>query len=316
LGAGTAQASDNRGSTSGDARGHDLCSRNDHHKNVVDRINLPAGWAPEGITAGRGSTVFVGSLNGGGIWRGDACAGTGMVIAPAVAGRVGVGLDYDERSNLLWVAGGGTGEVRVHSADTGEVLATYVVPGPVGFLNDVVVTRGAVYVTDSNVQQLIRIPLTTPGAIPPADALQKLPLTGDIHYVTGFNANGIVSLGHDMLVIVQTTTGFLFRVDARTGVTTRIPLTGGTLTAGGDGLVLQGRTLYVVRGSGDQAVDVVRLTHDATRAELVRSVTDTRLDVPTTAALTPCGLWVVNARFNTPVLPTTEYWISRLPFNK
>jgi hypothetical protein len=32
--------------------------------------------------------------------------------------------------------------------------------------------------------------------------------------------------------------------------------------------------------------------------------------------LTRCGLWVVNARFNTPVTPTTKYWISRLHFNR
>jgi hypothetical protein len=313
LGAGTAQASDKRGSTSDDVRGHQNCG-NDVRHNALDRIYLPDGWAPEGITAGRDTTVFVGSLNGGGIWRGDVRTGTGTVLAPAVAGRVGVGLDYDKRANLLWVAGGGTGEIRVHSALTGEVLATYVVPGPVGFLNDVAVTPDAVYVTDSNVQQLIRIPLTTPGAIPPASAVQKLPLTGDLQFQDGFNTNGIVSLGHNTLVIVQTNTGLLFRVNATTGVTTRIPVTGGPLT-GGDGLELKGNTLYVVRGSV-ATVDVVRLMHDAKTAEVVRSFTVTSLDVATTAALTRCGLWVVNARFNTPVTPTTKYWISRLHFNR
>jgi hypothetical protein len=40
-----------------------------------DQIDLPAGWAPEGITAGRGTTVYVGSLAGGGIWEGDVRTG-------------------------------------------------------------------------------------------------------------------------------------------------------------------------------------------------------------------------------------------------
>ena len=47
-----------------------------------DQIDLPDGWSPEGITAGRGSTVYVGSLAGGGIWEGDVRAGTGSVLFP------------------------------------------------------------------------------------------------------------------------------------------------------------------------------------------------------------------------------------------
>ncbi len=42
----------------------------------------------------------------------------------------------------------GTGDVRAYDASTGALLATYQ-PGGVGLLNDVIVTRDAVYVTDS-----------------------------------------------------------------------------------------------------------------------------------------------------------------------
>jgi hypothetical protein len=44
----------------------------------------------------------------------------------------------------------------------------------------------------------------------------------------------------------------------------------------------------------------------------VRKQTDASLDVATTAALVGRDRWVVNARFNTPVAPTTAYWISRV----
>lgn len=49
------------------------------------RIDLPNGWAPEGITAGRGTTVFVGSLVDGAIWKGNVRTGQGRVLVPGVA---------------------------------------------------------------------------------------------------------------------------------------------------------------------------------------------------------------------------------------
>jgi len=72
------------------------------------------------------------------------------------------------------------------------------------------VTRDAVYVTDSNIQQLDVIPLGPGGALPDPDAVTTLPLTGDIHYVAAqFNANGIVA-ARGWLIVVQSFTGQLF----------------------------------------------------------------------------------------------------------
>ena len=47
-------------------------------------------------------------------------------------------------------------------------------------------------------------------------------------------------------------------------------------------------------------------------ASLVEEVTSPDLDVPTTVALTPEGLWAANARFGTDAGPDTEYWLTRL----
>ena len=60
--------------------------------NFPDRINLPDGFFPEGIESGRGTSVFVGSLIDGAIWRGDLRTGTGGVFTnPDDQGGAGVG---------------------------------------------------------------------------------------------------------------------------------------------------------------------------------------------------------------------------------
>jgi sugar lactone lactonase YvrE len=281
-----------------------------HPASFPGRIDLPDGWAPEGITAGRGTTVFVGSLVDGAIWKGNVRTGRGRVLVPGVAGNVAVGVEYEARANRLWVAGGPTGAVRVYDATSGKLLQTYTF-SPVGFLNDLVVTRGAVFVTDSNIQQLDVIPLGRRGWLPGPTATRTLPLTGDISFVAGqFNANGIVASG-GWLIVVNSFTGQLFRVNPRTGRAKEIDL-GGASVSFGDGLELHGRTLYVVRNQLNE-VDVFRLGRRLAAARLRGTITSADLDVPTTIAFQAGRLWTVNARFNTPVTPTTPYWITRLP---
>jgi hypothetical protein len=275
-----------------------------------DQIDLPAGWAPEGITAGRGTTVFVGSLATGGIWEGDVRTGAGSELVTGESEQVAVGVDYEARRDRLWVAGGDTGEVRVYDASSGDLLASYQFTA--GFLNDLVVTRQAAYVTDSLMKQLAVIPLGPRGALPDEDDVTTLPLTGEVVFEPGeFNANGIVSFG-GWLVVAQTFTGQLFRVDPATGVSQTIDL-GGATVPGADGLELHGRTLYVVRGMPTAVVDVFRLHRSARTAELLGSLTDPSFDWPTTGAFTAGRLWVVNARFTTTPTPTTPYWITQLP---
>jgi len=57
----------------------------------TSRIDLPDGWAPEGITTGPGTTVFVGSLVNGAVWKADVRTGEGAVLVPGVDGNVAVG---------------------------------------------------------------------------------------------------------------------------------------------------------------------------------------------------------------------------------
>jgi sugar lactone lactonase YvrE len=274
------------------------------------QIDLPNGWAPEGITAGPGTTVYVGSLVDGAIWQADVRTGDGSILVAGVPGNVAVGVEYDADAGRLWVAGGPTGKVRVYDAASGTLLETYTF-SPAGFLNDLVVTDDAVYVTDSNIQQLDVIPLGADGALPDPSAVTTLPLSGEIHYVANqFNANGIVA-ARGWLIVVQSITGQLFRVDPATGVATEINLGAGVDVAAGDGLEVHGGTLYV--GQNGNQVEVFKLGPGLASASLTGVLTSSSLDVSTTVAFVRDSIYVVSARFTTPVTPTTRYSVTRLP---
>ncbi len=233
--------------------------------------------------------------------------GEERILVPGEAGKVAVGLHLDDLGRL-WVAGGDTHQIRVYDVATGDLLETYPFP-TAGFINDLDISRNAVYATDSVNQQLLVIPLEDDGGLPDPSAATTMPLTGDLTYSAGFNANGIAARG-GWLVLVQSNEGLLFKVNPRTGETTQID-TGGVLVTNGDGLELKGNTLYVVRNFSN-LVAVFTLGGGLRSAALVGEITgDT--DVPTTATLTLGALWVVNARFSTPPTLDTPYWITRLP---
>jgi hypothetical protein len=268
------------------------------------RITLPAGWMPEGITAGPGTTIYVGSLAGGGVWAGDVRTGRGDVLVPAWGGAA-TGVEYEADANRLWVAGGPTGTVRVYDASSGDLLRAYSF-APAGFLNDLVVTDAAVYVTDSFNAWLDVVPLGPNDALPDASDVTTLPLDGITFEPGQFNANGIVAL-RGWLLVVDSFTGGLFRVDPATGDATELS-TGGVSVANGDGLELRGSTLYVVRNANQ--IEVFRLGPNLTSAAPLGELTPfDALSVPTTAAFQAGSVWVVNARFG---VPTTEYWVTRL----
>jgi sugar lactone lactonase YvrE len=272
------------------------------------KLDLPNGFAPEGIAIGHGPTFYVGSIPTGAIYRGDLRTGEGRVLVPAAPGRQAIGLDVD-RKNRLFVAGGPTGRAFVYDAPSGGLLAEYTLTTGATFVNDVVVTRDGAYFTDSLQQQLYRVPLGPGGAL--GAAAETIPLSGDITFVSGFNVNGIDATPNGrMLVVVQSNLGKLFTVDPRTGVADEIDLGGETVTAG-DGILLDGKTLYVVRNQQNR-IAVVRLARDLGSGTLLTHLTHPDFSVPTTIAEFGQRLYAVNARFGTPVTPTTPYWVTQL----
>ena len=269
-----------------------------------DRIDLPDGWQPEGIAAGRGHALFVGSIPTGAVWRIDARTGEGEPAVEGGQGRAAIGLKADRRDRLF-VAGGPTGKAFVYDARSGAELARFQL-SPAGaptFVNDVALTREAAYFTDSQRPVLYVVDADLSGA-------RELPLQG-FQMQPGFNLNGIVATaGGRTLLAVQSNTGRLWRIDPETGAAQPVDLGGATLT-NGDGLLLHGRTLYVVQNRLNR-IAVIRLDRRFARGEVVRTITDDDFDVPTTIARFGKSLYAVNARFTTPPTPQTDYWIARV----
>lgn len=172
------------------------------------------------------------------------------------------------------------------------------------FVNDVIVTREAAYFTDSQKPFVYVYPRGRSARDPYA-----LPITGDFVYGPGFNANGIAATRDGgTLILVQSGTGKLFTADPDTGVTTLIDA---PLVTNGDGLLLRGRTLYVVRNR-DNLVAELRFNRALTRAVLVEELTDPDFDVPTTIAALGRRLYAINGRFTTPPAPDTTYDIVKV----
>jgi sugar lactone lactonase YvrE len=271
-------------------------------------IPLPDGWRPEGITSGSGTDFYVGSLANGAIYKGDFRTGEGDVLVPGAQGRVTVGLWFDARSGYLFAAGGNTGMGHVFDTRTGELVQSLTLATGPSFINDVVVTQDAAYFTNSQQAVFYRAPLSANGRLPDSSPVQTIPLGGDWAQVTGFNANGIDATPNGKtLIIVNSTTGLLYLVDPNSGDATEIDLGGDTVTMG-DGILLDGKSLYVIRNRANEIV-VIDLSPDLSSGEVVNTITDPAFDVPTTIAEFGKRLYAVNARFNTPPQPDTEYQV-------
>jgi sugar lactone lactonase YvrE len=304
LGSGSALA------TSGDRSGTTPSSASDSSESFPDILALPDGFQPEGITTGRGDTFFVGSLASGDVYRGDLRTGEGEVLVDAAEDRVAIGLSHDQRSNNVFAAGGGTGKAFVYDGDTGDAVEAYDLTDPGTFVNDVVVTREAAYFTDSFRSAVYRLPLGPAGRLPDQDAVEELTLGGEFEAVDGFNANGIDAAPNtEYLVIVNSTTGLLYKVDPESGEATEIDL-GGETVANGDGILLDGTTLYVVRNRNNLIAEI-DLESDATAGEIVDEITDEAFDVPTTVAAFGNDLYAVNARFGVEKPGSAEYDVIR-----
>lgn len=270
--------------------------------NFPDTFPLPDGFQPEGITIA-GKTAYFGSRADGDLYRVDLRTGEGERFSEG-PGTPSVGLKIDE--GRLFVSGGTAGTARVVDADSGEVLADYVLSTGATFVNDVVVTDEAAYFTDSQAPVIHVLPLGEDGALPTQDEVRQIPLSGDWEQVEGFNANGIdKARGGEDLLVVNSTTGLLHRVDATTGETTVVDL-GGTSLTNGDGILRQGRRLYVVQNR-DNLVTVLALSRDSLSGERLGGITDADFDVPTTVARKGNRLYLPNARFSTEATPETEY---------
>ncbi len=279
-----------------------------------DAIPLPDGFFPEGIAIDD-RTAYVGSLVDGAIVQQDLKTGETEQLAPSPGpNKIAVGLDVDHLGRL-WVAGGGPAlnptiipGFRVYDTATGAMLLEMEVAA--GFVNDVIVTRDAAWLTDSFAPRLIRVPITSDGGIGDPEPVA---LAGDWVQAPGFNANGIVATPDEKtLVVAQSTSpdrpgAALYNVPA--------DLTSGSVVAGrididdalpgADGLVLVGRTLYSV--AGPAGVVKMKISLADNTARIVDTLAVPGAVTPTTAAQRGSSLYVVDAKFPFFGDPTVEF---------
>jgi hypothetical protein len=280
-------------------------------------IALPNGFRPEGIAI-HAKTFYVGSIPTGAIYSGDVREpDEAEILVPGVTDgtRAAIGVEYDRRHDRLFVAGGPTGKGFVYDADDGSLVKEYqLTTASPRFINDVVVTRRGAFFTDSNNQQLYRVSFGRRGTLPAAS--ETVALTGDLSYSPGFNLNGIDATKNGRrLLAVQSNEGRLFRINPRTGVTRELELSGGNV-ANGDGVLLQGKRLFVVQNQLNQ-IAVLRVDRRLREGTIKRVITDPLFDVPTTIDdVRGKTLYAVNARFNTPPTPDTTYNLVRVDVGK
>jgi sugar lactone lactonase YvrE len=256
---------------------------------------------PEGVAFQPGSgAFFVSSTGDGTILRGHVSEPmTQIFLAGGQEGRTtAIGLEVDD--TRLYVAGGATGQIFVYDTETRAKLASFET-GAGGFLNDVATTKsGDAFVTDSARPILWRVSADLTTVEP------WLNLTGTpAAYTTGFNLNGIVATPDGKyLIVAKSNTSQLFRIDLETKEVVEITTDEPT---GGDGLQLQGHTLYAIAGG---AIVEVRLSGDYSSGDVVSRTTDPSFRSPTTNAIARGRMLVVNSQFaqrptGTQVLPFT-----------
>jgi sugar lactone lactonase YvrE len=270
----------------------------------VEVIVLPGATSAEGIAAGRGATFYAGDLFAGDIFRGDLQRGTAELFIDAPAGRMAVGMAADVAHQLLFVAGGETGQGYVYDTQTGATVRAYQLTESVDtFINDVTVTKDGAWFTDSLQAQLYFVPVRRAGALGPS---RTLALSGPAADTSGdFNLNGIAATANGKTLIVgHSGVSQLFTVDPSTGVSARIA---GVSLPDVDGLLLEAGRLWAVQNFSNQ-VSRIRLAPDLTSGVVEEVITSDLFQIPTTAARFGRRLAVVNAKFDTGIPPTaTQY---------
>lgn len=263
-------------------------------------VSRTPGTLPEGIDVRPDGTLYVSSDGTGALYRGRVTSPRMRPFPAEGATSRGStrGVHTDRAGRVLSV---GRGRLTVHAPDGRLLQAVDAPDGPLGApdLNDLVVTRDAVYVTDWANPVVLRATLRN-GRVGPlepwADVRGAFP---------GFPArywllNGIVAdpAGRTLLVASNGTEA-VWRIDTATREVSRLDL--GEESFGADGMVLHGRTLYAVLNYGaPHGVYIARLDADLRTGTVVHRVTGAPFDLPTTLARHACRLYVVNSQNDEP----------------
>jgi sugar lactone lactonase YvrE len=272
---------------------------------TAEAIVLPGASSAEGIAAGRGATFYAGDLFRGDIFRGDFQRGTAELFIDAPNGRMAVGMAADVAHELLFVAGGLTGQGYVYDTRTGAAVAAYQLdnPAPESFINDVTVTKDGAWFTDSLQAQLYFVPISKGGIL---GFSRTLALSGPAADTRAeFNLNGITATPNGKTLIVgHSANGELYTVNPTSGASATIA---GVAVSNVDGLLLEAGRLWAVQNEDNQVAEI-RLRPDLTSGVVEQVITSDLFQIPTTVARHGHRLAVVNAKFDTGFPPTADQY--------
>ncbi len=279
-----------------------------------DLIPIPVGYEAEGIELGKGQDFFVGTVswsgnltNSGAIYKGNLLTGEGHVLVPPT-GKPVAGLSYDARTDYLYAATGRSGGfsgprweqgIKVYTATSGRLLGE-IIFGDDMAINDVLVTDTAVYCTDSVSTTLYKLPLEDDGKVF-SSTVEKIEMTG-FEMAEGYNANGLAGdFDGKELLIINIGTGVLYLVDTATGVATPVNIQGSaTSFVNGDGLYMDGRTLYICENFSNfplGRIAVVELSDDLTQGTFIKYIESDDFAIPTTIIGFGSCIYAINTHY-------------------
>jgi sugar lactone lactonase YvrE len=272
---------------------------------AAEVIVLPGATSAEGIAAGRGASFYAGDLFAGDIFRGDLQRGTAERFIDAPAGRMAVGMAADVAHDLLFVAGGFTGQAYIYDTVTGATVARYEFGDPpTSLINDVALTKDGAWFTDSFQARLYFVPVSRAGV--PGQTFRTLALSGPAATLIGggaVNLNGIQATPDGQtLIVAHSATAQLDTVDPATGASATIA---GVSVPNVDGIVLEAGRLWAVQNFSNQ-VSRIRLRPDLSSGVVEEVITSPLFHIPTTAARFGSRLAVVNAKFDTGIPPAAK----------
>jgi sugar lactone lactonase YvrE len=240
-------------------------------------------------TTNQSGTIYRGDLRGRDhrlqVWQGPTAGNDGRGIVVDRAGRV-------------YVAGGPAAEVRVFDR-RGALLAELPTGAAGSYLNDLWIgPDGAAYVTDSSLPIIWRV-----SERHGQWRIDKfLDVSKTIAYtppLTDFDLGGITFTPNGRyLLTTQGTTGQLWRIDLWTRRITQVDL-GGANVINADGIVLRGRTLYVVQNFSRQ-ISRIELSGHFERGRVVKVLPTPADRTFTTAKAVGRTLLAVDSKFGFP----------------
>jgi sugar lactone lactonase YvrE len=292
------------------------------------RVSVLDGSPSEGFAIGKGPTAYNSSPDGS-IYKVNLRSGEGEVLVPPgdPFDCQKLGMRVDDRTNYLFVAGCFYGNASVFDANTGALLMEYQLnnSGEFGIVNDLTITKDAVFFTDSFRPVVYQLPLSRNGEIPDdIFAATEIPLPPEFLNTDPFccTGNGIVSTPDGKtLIIGHSNLARLYVMDVATGDVSQV-MVDGPLSGFLDGLAMEGSTVYVMTPydfpgppvSVDR-IQVVELDKDYLTGTLVDTITDPEdLDGVASGAIFGGSLYVNNARYAAPFPPPpdTPFWVTKI----